>query len=102
MTYYCNRCGTFIEDTNLAPTGDFFKGIEHGACPKCYNEDLEEAWKCDVCGEAVKPYEQFCDECKTEFMNAWSKAVSYASEFTKKDMVTAERLLLDFMEREVF
>lgn len=98
---YCKGCKKFVDEDELVGTGEFFRGIEHGCCPHCHSEDLEEANECEVCGTAVGQYEQFCEDCKTEFMNAWSKAVSYVGEFAKVDMVKAERLLLDFMEREV-
>ena len=99
---YCTNCKSFIDDNELEGTGEFFKGIEGGCCPHCHSERLEEADKCEICGAWVAPYEQFCEDCKTEFMNAWSEAVVHVKDFAKTDTVKAERLLLEFLEREVF
>lgn len=99
---FCKNCKRFVDEDSLVGTGEFFKGREHGCCPHCHSEELEEAGECEICGKPVGQYEQFCGDCKDEFMLAWGRAVSYVSAFAKKDNVSAERLLLDFLEREVF
>lgn len=100
MAYYCNNCGNIVED--LDGTGEFFKGREHGACPRCHSEDVEEAWKCGICGTAVRPYEAICDDCRTELTDAWNGMVQTIADTHKMEFIKAERAILDFMEGEVF
>ena len=83
-------------------TGEFFRGREHGACPHCHSEDLVEAGKCELCGAELNPYEEFCGECMDELMNAWNSAVLIVAKRHNLVFEKAERLLLDFMEIEVF
>ena len=98
--YYCNNCKNIVED--LDGTGEFFKGREHGACPRCHSEDLEEAWKCGICGTAVKPDEVICPHCMTELADAWNEAVEKIAKNHGIEFKKAERAIIDFMEGEVF
>lgn len=100
MTYYCNNCNSIIED--LDGTGEYFKGVEHGCCPKCHSEDLEEAWECEICGTAVKPDSLLCDDCRAELMDEWNEMVSRVAKNHGADFIKTERAILDFMECEVF
>ncbi len=102
MSYYCNNCKRIIDEDDLAPTGIFFKGREYGACPHCHSEDLVEADECELCGKAVIPYEQFCDDCKEEMFSSWNWMVNELAKKHKKEFESMERLILDYMEREVF
>lgn len=100
MSYYCNNCGNIVED--LDGTGEFFKGREHGCCPRCHSEDVEEASVCELCGATIKPYEQFCDDCKGEIMTEWNNMVQGLAKKHGKAYETMEQFVLDFMEGEVF
>ena len=53
-TYYCNHCNhTFdeVEERRNYPVAEFPEYETYYVCPCCGNEDYEEAFKCEICGE---------------------------------------------------
>lgn len=104
MRYYCKRCNRFIDESDLVDGATEWRGIPHAACPKCYSENIVEAGSCELCGEDVKPDEQFCEECKQDMHNAWQTAVASVAKWNNRkptEFETVEQLVLDFIEREV-
>ena len=103
MAYYCKGCERFVDEDALVGTGEYFKGREHGACPYCYSEDLEEANECELCKTPIVPNELFCDDCKQALAEAWQRAVNYIyDEYSLNDYDKADCVFKAYIESEVF
>ena len=104
MTYYCNNCGKMVEDVELISAGTWWRGREHGACPHCKSERLEEASKCELCGSPSVPGEQLCEGCKTDFRLAFDNAVAKIATWNRipsTEINKIEKLFIDYVEYEV-
>ena len=73
---FCEDCGTFFfsEEAGMSDRGFDYEycgqcGVFHDyrvCCPNCGSEDVVEAGACAVCGEAVRPGDEYCSSCIAE------------------------------------
>lgn len=98
MTYFhCPECGEiFPEDEARVLRRDEGYGTkEIYACPNCRNTEIDEADKCERCGEPIPPDEHFCEDCK-EIL--YRQVESIIEDFNG-DYLEAKDKFLDYIER---
>lgn len=75
--YYCKHCKSLFDEDQIVSVDESFSTECWGSsvtcpcssscCPYCGDDDIEEAPKCDECGEYFVPgetYEDLCEECR--------------------------------------
>lgn len=71
MIFICNHCERVFDDEDMGVYEEPH-GEETGVCPYCGSEDIEEALRCELCGEAHLPdelHDGWCDDCIAEYNN---------------------------------
>lgn len=111
----CDRCGETFDETEIVTKrsgyhsdyighgGDYWE--EEGHCPYCGSEDIDEAKKCDLCGDYgfsddFVYYDDFsvCPDCNDK-LHGIAKAVveDTTGEFEEIDSVQARDLLIAYL-----
>lgn len=72
MKCYCRCCQTLLDDSELktiydwVPYGDTNVPMASGQeCPECGSDEIEDAYKCEICGEWFGESELYGSVCKT-------------------------------------
>lgn len=63
----CNRCGSVFETPGTEI--DYVDGVDgyrYSVCPKCADDDIDEAVRCLGCGEYVKRGRDYCNDCRDQ------------------------------------
>ena len=75
--YFCTDCESVVPEEDLKvyslKEGDFWK--QQLVCPHCKGNSLEEMEHCKICGQPIKPDEEYCEECHDAMCKAWEKLV---------------------------
>ena len=101
MTYYCYECDEFFEEedatTRLAVLEDDVpRGELVMCCPYCGGREFEEAYKCLMCGESIRPEEtDFCPDCIEEL----DKDIEAIIGEIHGDALEARQAFFDYLER---
>ena len=80
MMYYCEHCGEIFDEDDIKYEDESFLVEYWGSmvtcpcysshCPYCNSEDIDEASKCDECGEYFNPddldEDGLCEHCREE------------------------------------
>lgn len=80
MMYYCEDCGEIFDEDDIKYEDESFQVEYWGSmvtcpassahCPYCNSEDIDEASKCDECGEYFNPddldEDGLCEDCREE------------------------------------
>ena len=80
MMYYCKDCGELFDEDDIVEEDESFPVEYWGSivtcpcysshCPYCNSNDIEEAPKCDKCGEYFSPddldEDGLCEDCREE------------------------------------
>lgn len=104
MKYYCNYCDAILDEEDLhhrfAEEEDCVpRGTKVATCPYCNEADgLEEADECEICGEAIKPDDHLCNECKHTLHDDVENLVLRF----RGDYFEAKDKFLDYIERSWF
>lgn len=97
---WCSECQTILEETDLEFRKAELEDCRYpwemiAKCPYCGNEALEDAWKCEVCGDPCPPGEDYCEECEEQMYKIVDKAVMEMG----GDYVDAKEKLMDYIGR---
>ena len=64
---YCTYCGE-VRTVRKNLDGHF-------RCEECGSTDIEEVGVCKICGQPIKPDEEYCEDCHDAMCKAWEKLV---------------------------
>lgn len=64
---YCTYCGE-VRTVRKNLDGHF-------RCDECGSTDIEEVGVCKICGQPIKPDEEYCEDCHNAMCKAWEKLV---------------------------
>lgn len=94
--YWCKECGCEVRDPRYVKVEEVhwevdtrrIEEMETVVCPHCGHE-LDEAGKCDICGEPCDPDENFCEWCSSNMLVEWNhmiKSLAVVLNVSEKDM----------------
>lgn len=101
--WHCESCGTFSREDALNYRRTVLEDSRRpwetvGMCPVCGSEDLEEADRCERCGEPIDKGKHLCPTCE-QMLTAEVEEI--LSEFYQ-ERSEAIQSFADFLERRYY
>lgn len=101
----CNECGAIFDESEMriihddpSPSGvSLAPGYyEYGVCPKCGDDDIDEAERCYLCGEWISKHRnEICMDCEIKLREDYEELIR--KHIGIHDFVDTEAFIADYL-----